>query len=96
MHFNRNTATCSYEGGTHTQKSLNSFKFGDFKVRFPSDGAVKGLIRIFQVLARLSRVSSRLVGEIYRPLVCSNWGCGEGRGGVLRAEEGDGGWEASG
>ena len=36
MHFNRNTVTCSREGG---KKSLNGFKFGDFKVRFPSDGA---------------------------------------------------------
>ena len=44
MHFDRNTLTCSYERG---QKSLHGFKFGDFKVRFPSDGAtsmtLKGL-----------------------------------------------------
>ena len=70
-------------------KSLNSFKLGDFKVRFLSDGApsmaVKGLICTFQALARLSRVSSRLVGEISRPLVCFCDGVGGAGGG------GDGG-----
>ena len=44
MHFDRNTFTCSREGG---KKSLNGFKFCTFIGRFPSDGAastaVKGL-----------------------------------------------------